>query len=191
MHWSQIAIRLVLIANCLGNINDAIKAGRDHRWGHLHWLVPKAVGWAALFFALLPVRWGGVGKNHYEIVAGSSLMLLLYGLMIEITDASRPKLPRFSIEAPHFGSVGFEHLVVLPIIGYFLVGWDIFQRHSILLTKMKILLLGLSMGLIFGVRVFLRQFSLTSLSDLIELLKTKPRSPKVQPEKFWMDVGDK
>lgn len=190
MHWWQIAIRLLLVANCLGNISDAIRAGRNHQWERLHWLVPNAIGWAVMFFALLPARWGGVGKNHWEFVAWSSIVLLLYGMIIKITDVSHPPFRWVSIEVPHFGTFGFQHMVVIPIIGFLLVGSDILQRRRIT-SNDEVLLIGFSMGLVFGVRLFLRQFSLTRLSDLIELPKPKPRPPKKQPEKYWMDSGEK
>ncbi len=189
MHWWQILIRLLLAANCLGNIRDAIRAGRNHSWGQLHWLVPNAIGWAAMFYAFLPVRWVGVGKNHWEFVVWSSIALLLYGMMMKITDLSSPPLPWMSIEVPHFGAIIPQHMVFLPIIGLLDVGWDILQSHRVT-SNDEVFIVVFSLGLVFGAHLLLRQFSLARVSDLVELVKPKPPPPEKQPEQYWMGVGE-
>lgn len=185
MHWWQIAFRLLLIANVWGNISDAIRANRDHHRERLHWLIPNAIGWAVLFFGLLPARWGGVGISHWQIICWSSIVLLLYAMIIKITDASQPAFPMMSVEVPHFGTLGFQHMVLIPIIGLVLLGWDILQKRHISAND-EALLLGFFLGLVFGVRLYLRQYSLTRLRDLAELSKPRPHPRRKQPEKYWM-----
>lgn len=185
MHWWQIGIRLLLIANVWGNVSEAIRAGRGRHWERLHWLLPNTFGWAILFFDLLPARWGGVGLNHWQIAVWGSIVLLLYGMIMKITDVSSPSFPFTSFDVPHLGYMGPQHMVVIPIFGFLLVGWDILQKHHVS-SRDGVLVVGFSLGLVFGVRLCLRQLSLTRLRDLAELSKPKPRARRKEPEKYWM-----
>lgn len=162
MHWWQIATRLLLIANCLGNVSDAIRTRQKHREERLHWLIPNALGWAALFFAVLPTRWGGVGMSHYQAVAWIGIVLLLYGMIMRMTDASQPLIPWPTIEVPHGGTI-WPHLLpqfmtAVPLLGFLLVGGDIIYRHRITSAD-EVLLVGFSLGLLLGIRLCLRQYS--------------------------------
>ncbi len=189
MHWWQIAIRLLLIANCFGNLRGAIRAGREQHRERLHWLIPKAVAWAMLFFALLPARWGGVGMKHWELFIWIGIVLFFYGMIIEMTDSDFPTLYCFSVELPHIGRIDPPFMplfmAILPLTGVLWVGTEIAYQHHIT-SDDKVLLVGFSLGFIFGVRLLLRQYQLSKLSDLVELAKLRPRPLPTPAQHDWI-----
>ena len=189
MHWWQIAIRLVLIANCLGNWRGAIRAGRERDWDRLHWLVPKTIGWTMLFLAMLPARYGGIGTQHWDTVAGMSLVLLLYGMLIEKTDSSFPPFPSVLVEIPHLGSISLQfipHLIVASSLFLAVAAvWDGIHLHRVTIDD-KVFLVASSVGLLFGIRLCLRQYYLSRFADLIEFAKIKPRPPETPTQHDWL-----
>lgn len=167
IHW-QYAIPFILFANILGNFWEALRARRAQKRERLHWLIPKIIGWAGLSASLLMAHGSGAVLSHWHLVAGTSIVLLLYAITLEITDHSVPPLPLVSVEIPHFGTAGPEYLVVVPLVGLFMISVEIFQQRHVS-SNNEILLIGCLLGLVFGVRLWLCRFSLRRVSDLAAL----------------------
>lgn len=189
MHWWQIAIRLILIANCFGNVRDAVKAVRDYYRERLHWLIPKAVAWGLLFFALLPTRYGGVGPQYWKLVIVSGFLLWIYAVIMEITDSSFPDVLVFSLEVPHIGRIDPilipPLMVALPLAGLLSVAAGIVCRHHVT-SNDEVFLFGFPLALLFGVRLLLRRYSLSKLSDLIKLAKLRLPPPQIPAQHDWI-----
>ena len=189
MHWWQIAIRLVWIANCYGNLKGILSAVRARHWECLHWLIPKAVGWTGLFFALLPARYGGTGMHYWVSVAGIGLVLIFYGMMIKMTDASQPRIEWFSVELPHLGRIDGAFMPLLMVISsafaFLLFVADSIYRHHVAAGTVIILVVIL-LAFSLGIRLLLRQYHLTRLYDLVELAKFRPRPVQTPAQHDWI-----
>ena len=190
MHWWQIAILFVLIANCLGNISDAIRARKAHQTECLHWLIPNAAGWGIIFLAFLPAWWGIIGSRLWDIAVWSSI-LLLYGMIMRMTSSSYPLSFRGSLEVPHLGCVDTEFLPLLlmasSLVGMLTVAGECIYRQSIT-TDERVIFVTLSFILLFSIRFTLRQYPVSRLTDLIALAKIKPH-PVIKPAQHdWIKL---
>ena len=189
MHWWQIAICLLFIANCLGNVRDAMCAKKQHQEEPLHWLIPNAAGWGIIFLALLPAPWGSISKSHWEIAVWSSILLLLYGTLMRATSSSYFLRFEGRVELPHLGCIDLEFLPLLltagSLVSMLIVAGEGIYRQS-LTTDEKIIFVLLSFILLFGIRLTLRQYPVSRLTDLIALARIKPHPVEKPAQYDWI-----
>ena len=191
MHFWPTAIRLLMVSNVLGTVGDARRAWFTGQRLALHWLVPKAAGWAALLWAVIPSRWSGPQSAHWEAVLLGGLGLVFYGVLIEMTDPSHPPLPWITFESPHFGPVGPVHMVLLPAFGLALTAWDVLRHGRV--TRPDALALGVSaFALVIGVRFLMRVAAVKSLSELLALVRPRgqARPTRRAGQKYYMGSGE-